>query len=105
MSEETDALALVNRLLFLLDDQISSAEKGYFEYVERVMEESSVLANEVAQLKAFEYPSCQGLKGSVIQKYKRLELMLGAAKEITKDELKLVQTTKKMLAVYRSSNR
>ena len=40
---------LVNRLLFLLDDQIASAEKGYFEYVERVMEESSVLANEVAQ--------------------------------------------------------
>jgi hypothetical protein len=95
----------LGELVALLDEQIDSAENGRFECVENLMASSSALAREIAEAGAIDPQARQLWKGQIVHRYKRLELILASAREITKGELKHVQTTKKMLAVYRGSNR
>ena len=102
---QTHAMTLVSRLVTLLDDQIISAENGQFERLENLMGEASVLALEVMTGRAFDDPACQASQNDITERYRRLELILASAKANTKGELKLVKTTVKMLAAYRSSNR
>lgn len=105
VADEAQAMTLVTQLVTLLDDQISSAENGQFERVESLMEASSALTSQVVEARAFDFETCQARQGEIRKKYRRLELMLTSAKEITKGELKQAKRTTKMLAVYRSSNR
>ena len=105
VADDTHAMTLVGQLVTLLDEQIASAENGRFEQIENLMEASSTLAHEIVETRGFDYQACQVWQAKIVHRYKRLELILASAREITKGELRQVQTTKKMLAVYRGSNR
>ncbi|MCF7972298.1 MAG: hypothetical protein K9N55_00625 [Phycisphaerae bacterium] len=105
VGDETREKALVYQLVTLLDEQIASAAMGHFEHMESLMEASSGLALEIAKTRARDDQASQVWQEQIVRRYKRLELTLASAKEITKDKLRHVQISKKMLAVYRGSNR
>jgi hypothetical protein len=104
-ADETAAATSVTRLISLLDDQIASAENGQFDRVEALLGQSSALADELVESGTVHCQAWQARQGDISQRYRRLELILASAREITKDRLKHTKTTTKMLAAYRSFGR
>lgn len=101
--EKVQDKQMVQVLLSLLDRQIQSIQNDRFDDLKELTERSSELIHQVVKTNAFQNsPTC---KTEIVQKYLRIQLMLEGVKTLAKDELKQVLTTKKMLAVYRNSNR
>ena len=99
-ADDSHAQAKIRQLAALLDEQIISAENGRFKRVANLAEASSILASDVAEARAFERAVDPTWQQEIVRRYRRLELILGAAKETAGNELKQVQTTRNMLASW-----
>lgn len=99
MSLET-AENLFNNFRLLLEKQIELVKKKDFRSVEVLSEQTDALVTEIAKIRLPEQPELKSQWEQLIQRYKKLELMITAEKETVRGQLRKVGNGKKTIQAY-----
>lgn len=97
-------ICILDNLQRLLEEQTEMVRKGNLHRVEMLVEQAGPLVEEILKTKTFAQPEFNSRRRHLVELYKKLELMLAAAKAYVERQLRQIDNFKKTLRVYRNSS-
>jgi hypothetical protein len=95
---------ILDSLQSLLENQIEMARKGNLRHVEALAEQADSVVEKIVKTKTFAQPEFDSRRKHLVKLYKKLELMLAAAKASVGGQLRQMGNFRKTLKVYRNNS-